>query len=135
MIWIPDICVGNPCQLEIAGDWSTVGVFFRYCDHHSFVKSSLLLTDQDLFTVMKASNRTRELAKTAAKEELNLAEEISIDVRTTSAGDFVIGEDENGVQMSNWPNSGVQKTSLTTAINNAIAQLVNPAGTSVILIS
>lgn len=146
-----DVCPVSPCCVaENNSDWQILN-FGRICSYHQQFRG-LGLSDVQIREIIRSSGQVREYARYAAKLHLDLDNKMinpetglsyaatgdkypGIPFRVDADGNFTIGIDSLGVKQQFWPTKTVDRTKLTTAINNYISNIQKPAGTSIVRIA
>lgn len=130
LTWHPDFCPnGEHCSLEIEPDWSAVRRMVL-CAHHQNLKTTLGLTDDQVFRAILASSRVKETARWTVKEELMRLGEMDKEHPGVA---YTVEADGNFTIQSG--KTGPSRTALRTAVNLALAVVEQPVGTSTVTVN
>lgn len=130
LIWHPDFCPsGSPsCIFDVTNGWDNATPI-RYCRHHQSLKDGGL-TDAQVFAAVLQSSRVKEAARWAVKLEL-----IALgDMTEANPGVlYTVGQDGNFTIDTG--KTGLELTTIQTAVSTALVAVTQPIGTSTVTVN
>ena len=141
MFWTPDFCPSGSCRIEVAQDFTLIGIV-RCCPHHQALRDSGL-TDQQVFRAVLQSSRLKERARWEVKLVLGLDKEHpGVPYRVNQDGSFTVLTDRASLAWIAPDRSVGALPTITTQDRikartdaiNAIASLERPPGVSAVTV-